>query len=224
MRSIGELLLLLFSSKWFLLKEEIKARRIFSQHKQWQRCDRALRRAYCLQNPYRISKQFLRQRRSKEIHLYGETPLTSLDQIAKESGLHSTDHLFELGSGRGRGAFFLALSTGCRVTAIEWIPAFTAQAKAIQKRFSCSNMTFICADMREVDFTGATVIYLYGTCLEDEVITHLIASFKQLPSSTQLITVSYPLSDYDPAFSTTKQFLVAYPWGEATVYVQRRIS
>ncbi|HEY5234992.1 MAG TPA: class I SAM-dependent methyltransferase, partial [Rhabdochlamydiaceae bacterium] len=83
-------------------------------------------------------------------------------------------------------------------------------------------VSFKCQDMQKVNFTGATAIYLYGTCLDDEVIKALVRRFEKLPPSVQIITVSYPLSDYSPQFQVRKQFTVNFPWGEGDVYVNSR--
>jgi hypothetical protein len=210
---------LFFRVKGYLFREEIALRRRFYKVPVFHQVDRTLRAAYRFRNPYRISKRFLQARGFQEVDLYGETPLTTLDQIARECGITSEDHLFELGSGRGRGAFFLRYCFGCRITGVEWIPAFVSQAKAIAALDLEAKIHFVCADFLEVDLSQASAIYLYGTCLEDELILALIERFLQLPKEVKIITVSFPLSDYSPHFSTIKQFSVSFPWGEGEIYL-----
>lgn len=217
MRSIGDFLLYLKVRK-FLRKEEKEVERLFHGDKAFESCDKALCRAYRFTNPYRTCRKFFESKGEKDVDLYGETPLTVLEKIAKEGALSSQDHLFELGCGRGRGSFFLAHRVGCKVTGVEWVPEFVERAQKINKN---PRLSFRCEDMQSCDFKGATAIYLYGTCLEDDVIHKLIASFKKLAAGTQFITVSYSLTDYDhEAFSLIKEFSVDYPWGEAQVFLQ----
>lgn len=198
-------------------REQKEVKRLYYGNKQFKSCDNALSRLYRLSNPYRICRKFLQTLGEKEVDLYGETPLTGLEKIAREASLGPQDHLFELGCGRGRGAFFLAHHIGCHVTGIEWVPEFINKAKKIK---SPSHLSFRCEDMFACDFKGATAIYLYGTCLEDHSIHKLISSFKNLPTGTKFITVSYPLSDYSSQFRLIKTFSINYPWGEADVFLQ----
>ncbi len=185
--------------------------------------EKAFHRAYRFSNPFRISKSFLKQRGESNVHAYGETPLPVFAKIAKECDLGPNDRLIELGCGRGRGAIFLSHLTGCRVVGIDWVPKFVETANSlVESLHPPLPVSFKCQDMQQVNFNGATAIYLYGTCLDNEVIENLVHRFEKLPPSVQIITVSYPLSDYSPQFQVRKQFTVLFPWGEGDVYVNSR--
>jgi SAM-dependent methyltransferase len=196
--------------RWFLFKEGREVRRRFPSFMPY---EKALKKAYRFANPFQICKNHLIKQGEDIVDAYGETPLASLAVIAKECALSQDDFLIELGCGRGRGCFFLSHLLGCRVHGIDWVPFFVDTANKLASQLS---VTFQCSDMQTADFTGATAIYLYGTCLPDAMIHALI---KTLPSLTKIITVSYPLSDYSPSFQTLKQFSVAFPWGEAEVFL-----
>ncbi len=218
MKSIGEKLLLGVIScrvKVYFLYEEWKVRSRFYRNAQFRKRDRALKKAYRFLNPYRINKSFLKKKGHTDLDTYGETPLTSLYIIAQECGINAADHVIELGSGRGRGAFFLADVIGCQTTGVEWIPEFVSRAQAL----ASDNPIFICGDMLQQDLSQATVIYLFGTCLPDETIELIISVFLKLKPSVKIITVSYPLSDYSSHFKMEKQFSVSFPWGIADVYL-----
>ncbi len=210
--SIGERFLF-FKVRWFLFKEAREVRRRFPFFKGY---ERAFRRAYRFANPFRICRAY------SEENIYGETPLPAFAQIAKLCDLKSDDILLELGCGRGRGALFLNQLIGCRVMGIDCVPFFIHTAQNIAA--SLQNVSFRCEDMLKTDFSQATAIYLYGTCLSDETILSLIERFKALPSSVKIITVSYALIDYSPEFYTSKQFSVMFPWGEGDVYLNLRRS
>jgi SAM-dependent methyltransferase len=225
MQSIGEKLSLPFI--FFITKikqfiEEQKVKRRFYVDKRFQEKDRALLSIYSRKNPYLISKRFLKLKGFKDVHTYGETPLTSLEQIGLECGICSNDTVVELGCGIGRGVLFLAHRFGCSVLGIEWIPEFVAHAAKIAE--DDENIIFSCEDMFESDLQEATVIYLYGTSLDDASIQKLIKKFKTLSMGTKIITVSYPLIDYESnEFNLIKEFTVNYPWGKAQVYLQTKI-
>lgn len=181
--------------------------------------ERAFEKAYRFTNPYRICKQYLRQKQEAEIDAYGETPLLVLAEIAGRCALDASDTLIELGCGRGKGAFFLSHLTGCHVIGVDWVPFFIDIAKAIAESTPSLPVEFRCQDMHSLDFSKTTVIYLYGTCLSDQAILSLIERFKQLPLMIRIITVSYPLADYSSHFSTVEQFTAMFPWGEGEVFI-----
>jgi hypothetical protein len=201
--------------KWFLFIEALEVRRRFPA---FARYEKAFRRAYRFQNPFRICKQFLRRRGEKLIDAYGETPLPVFAQIARY--LSSSDTVIELGCGRGKGVFFLSQLLGCSVIGIDWIPHFIQTAESIHRSLSPSlPVGFRCEEMQRVDLSKATAVYLYGTCLTDDEIHSLIPRFERLQPGARIITVSFPLSDYSSKFLTISQLTASFPWGEAEVYV-----
>lgn len=179
---------------------------------------------YLFKNPFTISKEFLIQKGEKEIYAYGETPLTTLELIAKQSQLSAKDTIFELGSGRGRGCFWLHAFTGCHVVGVEFIGDFVEKANKVRNQFAVEGVSFRHEDMLKTDLTGATQIYLYGTCLEEKVIKQLIEKFAKLPTGTKIITVSYPLTEYtaQPLFEVMSCFSVPFTWGNGDVYIHQR--
>lgn len=194
----------------------------------FRKIDLELLRTYLFNNPFTISKRFLQNRGEENVYAYGETPLTTMERIVKECKISSKDTVFELGCGRGRTCFWLHSFVGCRVVGIEYLPEFVNRANQIKNKFQIENIDFRVVDMLHADYTGATVIYLYGTCLEDDFIQKLIARLKKLPSGTKIITVSYSLAEYLdsnslsslPEFEVMKRFPARYTWGEAEVYLQ----
>jgi SAM-dependent methyltransferase len=140
--------------------------------------------------------------------------------MVEEFSIGSMDHLLELGCGRGRGVFFLSHLAGCSAVGIDFVPFFISTATAIAKHATpILPVTFRCENMETTDFSGATVIYLYGTCLAEEEIDALVHRFEALPQATKIITVSYPLTDYSPRFRTLKQFTADFPWGKGEVFL-----
>lgn len=219
MRSIFSLFTIYLRSKIFFLQEEKRIFQLFYGCDLFQSCDLALKKKYLLRNPFAISKRFLKKRKEKELDVYGEIPLTSLFLIAKECEIAPYDHLFELGCGRGRAAFFLRSVLLCSVTAIDFIPFFVLNAQKIVEAFNIERLTFICDDIQYIDLNQATCVYLYGTCLSDDVIKQLCIS---LPKKVKIITLSYSLKDYHKEFKIIKQFTVPVPWGKVEVFLNQK--
>lgn len=184
--------------------------------------DMSLRLMYFFHNPYKISKRFLMKKGADDVYAYGETPLTSLEIIVKECGLNAQDCVYELGCGRGQACFWLRSFVGCSVVGIEHIPEFMERANLIKNKLGIEKLEFRLADMTTTSLEGATVCYLYGSCLDEKNIRKLANHFSKLPAGTKIITVSYPLSDYSlhASFEVMKRFTVPYTWGKADVFLQ----
>lgn len=212
-----------FKYAWIDFLKQVEVRHRYYKDAHFSAIDRALLRIYILRSPYRVSKNYLLQHNEKDVHAYGETPLTTFEKIAKEVKLLPSDTLLELGCGRGRGAFFLSHFFGCKVIGIEKIPIFIKMAKHTAAKFNVERVSFHCLNMLDMKFPHANVIYLYGTCLEDNDIKRLLLALKSFPSGTKVITISYPLTDYTEGvvFHLEKSFSVDFPWGKTDAYVQR---
>lgn len=186
--------------------------------------DLTLLATYLFNNPFLISKRFLKEKGAHNVYAYGETPYTTLDEIVRECQITKSDTVFELGCGRGRTCFWLHSFVGCKVVGIEYIQEFVTRANEIKERFKVQDVEFRLQDMLMTDYTEATVIYLYGTSLEDDMIRKLITKFQKLAVGTKVITISYPLTDYtsQPDFEVMKRFSVRFPWGTTDAYLQIR--
>jgi len=186
--------------------------------------DLSLLLLYFGNNPFTISRDFLRSIGEEDVYAFGETPLATMDFIARECQLSKNDTVFELGCGRGRTCFWLNSFLGCKAVGIDFIPQFIDIANTIKKRYAVNDVEFRLEDMFKTSLDGATAIYLYGTNLKDRQIINLIDRFKELPVGTKIITISYPLTDYtsEPLFEVMKHFTAQFTWGEADVYFQVR--
>ena len=171
--------------------------------------DRALKKAYQLKNPYQICRKYLQTQGAANIHAYGETPLTTMDRIVQAFGITEKDTVVELGAGRGRTSLFLAEYVGCKVIAVEQVPAFCE----ILREIDSPNLKVVEGDFFTADLTGATVIFLYGSMLSEVEIARLKESFKKIETSVKIITVSYPI---DEAFFAIEG---AFPWGKTEIYM-----
>ncbi len=206
MKDLFELPYFYFRTKWFNWKEEKKVGELFYADEKFRALDRALLNS---ENPYKVAKAFP----------YGETPLTGFKKMAEMCGLGKEDHVYELGCGRGRGALFLAHHYGCKVTAIDWEPRFIEHAQKVAGKFDLKNVTFLQRDYQTIGFPDATVVYLYGTCLDEASVAHLAQTFKTLRPKAKILSVSAPI----PGLHLMSEFSLEFPWGQGEVYLQEVI-
>ena len=78
-------------------------------------------------NPFRLCRLYREQKEREgdkdvEHYTYGETPLTTMDEIVSTFKIPKGSKLLEMGAGRGRLAFFLSQVKGMRVTGVENVP------------------------------------------------------------------------------------------------------
>jgi SAM-dependent methyltransferase len=182
-----------------------------------------LKLSYLLCSAYTFSKLFLINNNSQDIYLYGETPLLAMDYIAKQANITNCDHVYEIGAGAGFTCIWLHEIIGCKVTAIEQVPKFCDTL--IKRSKALTNLEVLCSDFLMVDYSKASVIYLYGSNLEDHIICKLIALLLKTKGNTTIITVSWQLLSFIDSnqFSLEKQLAVKYDWGIADVYIQKKI-
>ncbi|MDR1591168.1 MAG: class I SAM-dependent methyltransferase [Puniceicoccales bacterium] len=195
--------------------------------------DFAILSEYWLDSPFAISKRYLQLKLEPDLYQYGETPLLTIEKIAKQANITERDCVFELGCGTGRCAFWLAYFTGCRIVGIEQIPDFVNfSGKLVEKNdFLKGKINFIEGNFLSADLSPATVIYCYGTKLTNAQIEALILNLDKVRPGTIVITVSFHLNEIislsknqailKKRFLFISKFDAEFFWGQATVFVQK---
>lgn len=177
--------------------------------------DLTLLLSYFFKSPYRIAREY------NPDEPYGETPLATLETILADCPVEKGGLVIELGSGRGRACFWLAVYKGYNTLGIEYIPSFVTKAQKIASFFGIKNVRFCCEDILQCDLSQASVIYLFGTALPDETIKALCKKFEYLKPGTRIITVSYPLRHYTESKKIVleKTLEAQFAWGPTEVYI-----
>ncbi|MBJ7449038.1 MAG: class I SAM-dependent methyltransferase [Parachlamydiales bacterium] len=218
---IKEWIRVYFSLQWHHVKEAVHTFVHYHRHPKFRKMNWKLKTAYLTQSPYKVSKEFLVKKGDSDIFTYGHTPLSTLHKIAKETSLNNTDNVLDLGCGIGQTTMWLNTFFGCNATGVDHNPIFISRANRIVKKNH--ELKFSCKDLLDTDYSKSTWVYLYGSCFEDEFVQRLTKKMESLPSGAQVVTVSYPITDYSNNFKLEKVFPSAYPWGIAEVFVQRRL-
>ena len=84
---------------------------------------------FFLCSPWAVSRRFLDKRGEFDAQGYGETPLMTLEAVARRLKISSDDAVLELGSGTGRNCVWLSDRYGCRTLGIEQIQLFVQLGK-----------------------------------------------------------------------------------------------
>jgi hypothetical protein len=90
-----------------------------------------------------------------------------------------TDVVFDLGSGSGKVALTVAASTRCSVHGVEIVSSFVDDSRRSADSFGMSRAQFTAADVRDVDFSGGTIFYLFHP-FHGPIAQHVAASLAEL--------------------------------------------
>jgi SAM-dependent methyltransferase len=199
--------------------EWMRVARRYYRHTSFRQADLALLRLYWTDSPYRVSARYWKACGEADPYTYGETPLTTFEQIARRF-LTPDDRFVDLGCGTGRTCLWAHHFVGCQVLGVECIPTFIWRA-----REALPGISIVEADLLESDLSQATAVYLAGTCLEDDYLTRVANHLEQLPRGAKVITVTFPITDYgaDGKFVETDKVLLPFPWDRDLVYCCQRV-
>lgn len=224
MDSFIKLYFLKLKTSLIYIWDNIRTALRYYSNKEFRKVDIALLKLYMGVNPYQLSRQFLEKKKAKDIYAYGETPLLSLEKIVRECNIQPKDTIYELGCGRGRACFWLALILKAKVVGIDYVPEFIEKAQIIGKRVP--RLKFCLEDFLISDLQQATVIYLHGSCMEDTDIDQLNSKLIKLKKGLKVISVSFSLAEYDIEgnWEILKIFPVKFSWGQGDVYLQRLVG
>ncbi len=177
---------------------------------------------YLLRSPHRINRRFIRRNGSNQNLTFGETPLSTLEKICYHAEIPEGKVIFDVGCGWGRSTYFLHVACMAnRSVGIDIFPLYIKKAEKIRKWLGQEQMVFWEADIREVDYSDADLIYMYGTCFEKELVREMVAVWEeQLPDGTILISPSRSLSPYSTLnrIQLKKCVQIEYSWGDCPVF------
>lgn len=201
-----------------LILDQIQVIGRYYKYKNFFLADCTLFFLYLFSNPYRTSRKFLEKKGAKNIHTYGETPLPTLEKIVRAFEIHPKNKWLDLGSGRGRGCFWISEIWGCQARGIEWVPQFASKASLIAKHLPSCQSEFQNIHFEKGDFSWPDVVYLCGTCMSDEEIESLLIPMESLRRGTKVISITEPLKH--PSYKLIRSIPVSFVWGETDAYLQ----
>ncbi len=156
---------------------------------------------------------------------YGETPLTVFQDIFLKGNLSSKDTFIDLGCGRGRGLFLASSFWKCASIGIDHIPFFCSSITSLAKDLSLPIQAF-CEERHQVGswIKKGTFFYLYSLCIEDKEWESLISVLEKIKPHSILVTVDLDLLEHTPSFRLLSTWDAMYPWGEATLFLYKKIE
>jgi hypothetical protein len=169
--------------------------------------------SYFFINPYRALRKYLQKKGVKNPYQYGETPISVIDKLVEVAGgLEKYQYFADLGAGRGRVCAFIQNKYKCKVFAFERFEPFVKRGRKLFPQIK-----FISGDFLTKDFSSIDLIYLYGTMMTEK---EILLFTSKVSKGTKVITISYPLTDYDSRFQVLEQLDIDLPWGKTKGFIQ----
>jgi hypothetical protein len=174
--------------------------------------------SYLFINPYRVSRCFMQRLGKEDVYTYGETPLTTLEVIAKSCQITTKDSVIELGCGRGLNLVWLNDFIGCQTWGVDFVPTFIKIARSILSVFRRPKILIEEKNYFDIDFSEATVVILLDPFLNEEELLKLRLKLEKLPKGARVFTSSFFFSDLD-GFVVKEKVGLKFFWGKATGYL-----
>jgi predicted RNA methylase len=118
----------------------------------------------------------------KGMVFYDPTNVGGIMDLIDTIPIAATDVVYDIGAGLGRVPMVVNLLTGAKTRGVEYDPVYTQYAEEKKRALGLSEVVFINADARNVDYPDATIFYLYAPFGEDilkEVVKKLYDQAKQ---------------------------------------------
>jgi SAM-dependent methyltransferase len=119
---------------------------------------------------------------------YIPTPACAIFALLEHAHLDANDVFYDLGSGLGRVALLVGLLTPAQARGIEIEPAFCAYAQQHAQALRLSRVTFINCDVREANYAGGTMFFMY-TPFTGRMLQEVLAQL-QLESRRRVIRIA----------------------------------
>lgn len=138
----------------------------------------------------------IRRRLARTLAPYGQTPRGVVAKMLTLARVTHRDVLYDLGSGDGRIPIAAAQRYNCRSIGIEIDPLLVAQAQDAARDESVADLvSFKCADLREADFSEATVITAY---LLTSSMQELAPRLRALKPGTRIVSHGFEIDGWPP--------------------------
>lgn len=193
------------------------------QIEEYEKIDLYLLSLYKKKNPYTISKEFAFLHHHGNLYTFGPSPLQLYEKIHQDWIGDNPLSFLELGCGTSRGLLYLYFFSNCKVFGVDWNDEFILKAKKTLKLFEVNHVKVWKEDYLSLPHYKYDMIYLFELFLEKESLIKLLERlYHESLSHTQIITTSFPLSDFDSRYIVKKKFEFRFFFGKSTVYLNTK--
>jgi hypothetical protein len=170
--------------------------------------------------PYKIAADY-HTSKGEDPYVYGESPLATIFKLFSKLNLNQDNKILELGAGDFKVSQFLNQFFGFTVYGLEQIPIFCKMGRKQVSQFNLKAVHVLEGNYLTTPFPDVDIAYLFGSNIQEEALIELLPKLKKIP---QILTVSFPLSDYSDDFTTVDNWTLLFVFGYATVYLNKPIG
>lgn len=121
---------------------------------------------------------------------YQKTPARIIFELVEKSQFTIEDVFFDLGSGLGQPLILVNLLTGIETNGVEFDPAFCGYACECAAELNLSNINFINADARTVNYSNGTIFFMY-TPFKGEILNKVLSALKNESLQRKIKIITY---------------------------------
>ncbi len=142
---------------------------------------------------------------------------------------------YDLGSGTGKPVFAAALLhdfekvtgieilSGLHKTSLELLEKYKKDFKeTMTEAKDKMKIEFVCGDFTKLDWTDASLLFANSTCYDGALMNELAEAAKNCKVGTFMITFTKKLPS--PLWQVLEFQRYQQSWGEATVYIQKKMT
>jgi predicted RNA methylase len=128
--------------------------------------------------------------REPEMIFYQPTPARIVLELVENADFQPQDVFYDIGSGLGQVAILVHLLSGVRAKGVEFEPAYCDYARRCTEELNLSQVAFINADAREVDYGDGTVFFLY-TPFEGKILEQVLERLRDASRTREIRLYTY---------------------------------
>lgn len=134
--------------------------------------------------------------------------------------LKKGDLFVDLGCGRGKGLLYLCKHNNFQGLGFDLVESFIEKGNRIVKKMNI-NCLFKQENLLKIKLSHANAFYIAGTCMEDEVIFHLVKELSRVKAPL-IFNLSFPLEDYGLKGYKTEEVSIIMPFGKTELYIHKK--
>jgi hypothetical protein len=125
-----------------------------------------------------------------EMIAFQPSPISAVLELVDRAAIGPEDVFYDLGAGLGDVAVTLVLLTGATARGVEIDPSLCAYARTGARSLGLTNVTFINADVRALDYDAGTVFYLFTPFVGDHLAT-VMAKLERVSQAHRIVVGTY---------------------------------
>jgi hypothetical protein len=128
--------------------------------------------------------------REPEMVFYQPTPTRIVLELVENADFQPQDVFYDIGSGLGQVTILVHLLSGVHAKGVEFEPAYCDYARRCAEELNLSQVAFINADARKVDYADGTAFFLY-TPFEGRILEQVLERLRDESRTREIKLYTY---------------------------------